>query len=73
MKLEVIRDGKSHIRQRFSIGGTRTPRGTSAVAKGYAGKKSVAKYCYTSAISYATTELFCVFHKITSNTSILTD
>jgi len=32
------------LEQRFSTGGTRTPRGTSAVAKGYAGKNIVTKY-----------------------------
>jgi len=30
--------------QPFSTGGTRTPRGTPAVVKGYAGKNIVAKY-----------------------------
>jgi len=32
------------LHQRFSTSGTRTPRGTPAVAKGYAGKNIVAKY-----------------------------
>jgi len=36
----------SFLHQRFSTGGTRTPKGTPAVAKGYAGKNIVKQYFF---------------------------
>ena len=67
--------GSLCLRQRFSTGGKRTPRGTPAVAKGYAGKNSVTKYFLLKQIDNTSTFLllhvampllsYSVFHKIT--------
>jgi len=62
--------------QRFSTSSTHTPRGMSAVAKGYSGKNIVTKYFFQKQITqilscYAAIELFYVLHKIMSNTFVL--